>query len=84
MAKEYISDGQEFANSMREDWARVDYNPETGEGVAHMGIGAVHFHESACDPAVVVTVPRLQMKGTPEQIKEALEKIAEIVHSTGL
>jgi hypothetical protein len=80
----HIGDGQEFANMMKREWAHVAYNAKTCEGTVKTGHGTVRFHESGSDPAVVVTLPAVTVKARPEQVAEAMAKIAEILNNCSL
>lgn len=69
-------------------WSTVSYtggNGERGVGEVRWGtLGVVKFRDANNDRAVVVDVPAIYMKASPEQVVKALNAIAKIVGNTSL
>ncbi len=74
--QDYIGDGLEFANLLSKEWRTVKYDERRDRGSANLGGLKIDFVESQSDSAVIVTIREHPfMKGSPEQMMEALKRI---------
>jgi len=76
-----LDHGQRFAAAMRRKWRTVHYDEKSATGYADSGsLGRIHFQRSGNDPAVIVTIPAIRVKGDSASAVEWLDALGKLLH----